>query len=87
MFVAVVSTLVRAGRGSARRGARVVENPDGEGWLTVAEVAELLETDPDYILDLVDRDSIPFFVDGRSSRSASTVYVFRRDEIDAWVIG
>jgi hypothetical protein len=87
MFIAVVTTLVRAGRGSSRGEARLVDDPSGEGWLSVEEVAELLETDAEDVLGLVDRGSIPFFVDARSGRSVAAVYWFRRDEIDDWVIG
>ena len=67
MFIAVVTTLVRAGRGSSRGETRLVSDPSGEGWLSVEEVAELLETDPEDVLGLVDRGSIPFFV-GRPFR-------------------
>jgi hypothetical protein len=87
MFILVVTTLVRAGRGSSLKGARVVHDPGGEAWLTLDEVAELLETERDNVLDLVDRDSIPFFVDARSGRAAGTIYWFRRDEIDDWTVG
>jgi hypothetical protein len=87
MFIALVTTLVRAGRGSSRGEARLVSDPSGEGWLSVEEVAELLETDPEDVLGLVDRGSIPFFVDAGSGRSVAAVYWFRRDEIDDWVIG
>ena len=86
MFIAVVTTLVRAGRGSSRREARLVSDPGGEGWLSVEEVAELLETGPEEVLGLVDRGSIPYFVDARSGRSVAAIW-FRRDEIDGWVIG
>ncbi len=87
MFAAVVATLARAGRGSARRGARVAWEPGGEDWLTVEEVARLLETEPHEILDLVDRGAIPFFVDPRPNLPERAAYWFRRDEIDAWVVG
>jgi hypothetical protein len=87
MFVLVVSTLARAASGRSAGSARVVHDLGGEGWMDVNEVAALLETDPDEIINLVDRDAIPYFVGGRRAGSSPTTYWFRRDEIDDWVIG
>jgi hypothetical protein len=87
MFVLVVITLVRAGRGSPTRGARIIDFPEGEEWMSLEEVSEALGTDRDRIIELVERDAIPYFVDVRSGRAAGTIYWFRRDEIDAWTVG
>ena len=87
MFVLVVSTLARAGGRSSRKEARVVEDPSGEGWLTVDEVAALLETESDEILILVERGAIPYFVEPPSPFAEHSPYWFRRDEIDAWTVG
>jgi len=87
MFILVVSTLVRAGGRQSPKDARVVEDPGGEGWLTIDEVAALLETESDEILILVERGAIPFFVEPRSPRVAQTAYWFRRDEIEDWTVG
>jgi excisionase family DNA binding protein len=85
-FAATVLVLTGAGRRLNRTPARVVTDPVGEEWLTVDELAALLEIGPGEVVDLVERGAIPYFVlPGTRSRAAA--YRFRRDEIDAWQIG
>ncbi len=60
---------------------------DGHEWLTVQEVATLLELPPSEVIELVDRDSIPFYL-VRGGRLSEPEYLrFRRDEIEDWTIG
>ncbi len=87
MLGLVVSTLARAGSRRAASSARIAVDVGGEGWMSVDEVAALLETGSDEIVNLVDRDAIPHFVGARRLASDPTTYWFRRDEIDDWVIG
>ena len=61
--------------------------PTGHEWLTVQQVATLLELPPSEVVELVDRDAIPFYL-VRGGRLSEPEYLrFRRDEIDAWTIG
>jgi prophage antirepressor-like protein len=70
-----------------KQNVRVVVDPQGEQWLTLAEVAARLETTPAEILNLIERGAIPFYVDAVLNRTEPGAYRFHRDEIDDWVIG
>jgi hypothetical protein len=88
MLILLVGALVRsAATKPDPRQLRVVAQPEGEQWLSLDQLAELLETKPAELLALIERDSIPFFVEARASRAEPVAYWFRRDEIDDWVIG
>jgi hypothetical protein len=62
-FAAVVYVLVGVGGHTRPQHVRTVLLPDDdEGWMTLQQVATVLELPPAEVVDLVDRDSIPFFV-------------------------
>jgi excisionase family DNA binding protein len=86
-FAATVLVLTGAGRRIQRTPARTVMEPFGDEWLTIGQVATLLEVPEDDVVGLVERDAIPFYVIAGGSRSHPADYRFRRDEIDAWTIG
>jgi excisionase family DNA binding protein len=86
-FAATVLVLTGAGRRIQRSPARTVMEPFGDEWLTVSQVALLLEVPEDDVVGLVERDAIPFYVIAGGSRTHPADYRFRRDEIDAWTIG
>jgi excisionase family DNA binding protein len=86
-FAATVLVLTGAGRRIQRSPARTVMEPFGDEWLTVSQVASLLEVPEDDVVGLVERDAIPFYVIAGGSRTHPADYRFRRDEIDAWTIG
>ena len=99
-FAATVYVLAGIGGRTHPQQPRTILLPDDEGregngtppaegheWLTVQQVATLLELPPGEIVELVDRDAIPFFL-VRGGRLSEPEYLrFRRDEIDAWTIG
>ena len=87
MFALVVRELARTFGPRRRQNVRVVVDPLGDEWLTLAEVAARLETTPGEILNLIERDAIPFYVDAVTPRNTPSAYRFNREEIDAWVIG
>jgi excisionase family DNA binding protein len=59
----------------------------GEEWLTVQQVATLLELPPSEIVELVDRDAIPFYL-VRGGRISEPEHLrFSRREIEDWTIG
>ena len=87
MFIVVVGVFVRAYGERPPERVRFAEDPADESWLGIAEVAELLETGTANVMVLVNRGAIPFFVVADVNRSDPDAYRFRRDEIDAWVIG
>jgi Helix-turn-helix domain len=86
-FAAVVLVLTGAGRRIQRTPARTVMEPFGDEWLTIGQVATLLEVPEHDVAGLVERDAIPFYVIAGGSRTHPADYRFRRDEIDAWTIG
>jgi excisionase family DNA binding protein len=86
-FAATVLVLTGAGRRMQRSAARTVMEPFGDEWLTIGQVATLLEVPEDDVVGLVERDAIPFYVIAGGSRTQPADYRFRRDEIDAWTIG
>ncbi len=87
MFILVVRELARAAGPRRRQNVRVVVDPGGQDWLTLDEVAAHLRTSPGEVLNLIERDAIPFYVDAVLQRSAPGAYRFSRAEIDDWVIG
>jgi excisionase family DNA binding protein len=88
-FAATVLVLTRAGGHTRPQSFRTVLLPeeDDPRWLTVQQVATLLELPPSEVVELVERDSIPFFVVRGGNLSNPEYLRFRRDEIDAWTIG
>jgi hypothetical protein len=86
-FAATVIVLTGAGRRLQRTPARTVMEPFGDEWLTVGEVATLLDVPEADVIGLVERDSIPFYVVAGGSRTQPGDCRFRRDEIGAWTIG
>jgi Helix-turn-helix domain len=86
-FAAVVLVLTGAGRRIQRTPARTVMEPFGDEWLTIGQVATLLDVPEHDVAGLVERDAIPFYVIAGGSRTHPADYRFRRDEIDAWTIG
>lgn len=87
MFVLLVSTFARSASRPNPELRRIVQDPGGDDWLSLDEVARLLDLPPDEVLTLVANDSIPFFVLPRAHRNDPNGYWFSRAEIDAWIIG
>ena len=87
MFILVVREFARSVGTRRRQNVRIVVDPAGEEWLTIDEVAAHLETTRAEILNLIERDSIPFYVDAVLDRRQPGAYRFNREEIDDWVIG
>jgi len=87
MLILIVREFARTFGPHSKQNVRVVVDPTGEDWLTLPEVAALLDTTPAEILHLIERDSIPFYVDAVLDRRQPGAYRFKRAEIDDWVIG
>jgi hypothetical protein len=87
MLILVVREFARSVGTRRKQNVRVVVDPHGDEWLTLKEVAAHLETTPHEILELIERDSIPFYVDAVLDRREPGAYRFNREEIDDWVIG
>lgn len=87
MFIMVVREFARSVGTRRRQHVRVVVDPQGEEWMTLAEVAAHLQTTPGEVLNLIERESIPFYVDAVLDRRRPGAYRFNRAEIDDWVIG
>ena len=87
-FAAVVFVLVNAGGHTGPQTIRMVPIPDnGEELLTVQQAATALEVPPSEIIELVERDAIPFFVVRGGTWSNPEHLRFKRAELDAWTIG
>jgi len=86
-FVACIVVFTGAFSGTRREPMRVAADPDDERWMTVPEVASVLEIGEDEVMDLVDRRAIPFFVVPGARRPSPEAFRFRRDEIEDWTIG
>ena len=98
-FAATVFVLAGIGGRTRPQQPRTVllpeERPEGNGttpatgheWLTVQQVATLLELPPSEVIELVDRDAIPFFLVRGGRLSEPEHLRFRRDEIEEWTIG
>ena len=87
MFILVARELARTFGPRRRQNVRVVVDPEGEDWLTLDEVAVRLDSTPAQILNLIERDAIPFYVDAVTPQNSPGAYRFKRSEIDDWVIG
>lgn len=87
MFALVARALVQAYGERPPENPRLAEDPDDPGWLSVDEVAGLLETGSADVMELVARNAIPLFVVTGVNRSNPAAYRFDRSEIDDWVIG
>jgi len=89
-FAATIYVLAGIG-GRTRRpqAVRTVLLPDAEdpAWMTVQQVATALELPPSEIVELVEHDSIPFFVVAGGRVSEPEYLRFKRAEIDDWTIG
>ena len=88
-FAATVFVLAGIGGRTRPQQPRTVllPDPEDEAWLTVQQVATLLELAPSEIVELVERDAIPFWLVRGGRLSEPEHLRFRRDEIDAWTIG
>jgi hypothetical protein len=86
MLILIVREFARTFGPRSRQNVRVVVDPQGDEWFTLAEVAAHLQTTPAEILNLIERDAIPFYVDAVLPRSSPGAYRFNRDEIDDWVV-
>jgi excisionase family DNA binding protein len=87
MFALVARAFVQTWGERPPENPRIAVDPEAEQWLDVAEVAELLDTAEDEVMNLVERGGIPFYVVPGLNRSNPGTYRFDRDEIDGWVIG
>ena len=85
-LTAVVLAFTRSG-GPSVSEKRAVVDPDDPDWLNVEAAAAYLGVEAGFILNLVDRDAIPFFVLEGAESTAGSSYYFRRDELDAWTVG
>ena len=87
-FAAVVFVLVNAGGHTAPQTVRIVSIPDdGEQLLTLQQAATALELPPSEIVELVERDAIPFFVVRGGTWSNPEHLRFKRAELEEWTIG
>jgi hypothetical protein len=86
MFALVVRAFAQS-YGERREAARLVDWPDDPRLLSINEVAAELETTPEEVMHLIQRDAIPHLVVGGIDRSSPEAYRFDRDEIADWVIG
>ena len=87
-FAATVFVL--AGAAGRVRGdyVRTVLLPEeGEEWMTLPEVAALLDVSTSEIGALVERGDIPFFLIRGGELSNPDYWRFKRDEIERWTIG
>jgi excisionase family DNA binding protein len=87
MFALLARAFVQSYGERAPANPRPAEWPDDPRLLTVDEVAAVLDTSPSEVMELVERNAIPFFVVAGFGRFSSERYRFDRDEIDDWVIG
>ena len=88
-FAATVFVLANVGGRTRAHQARTVllPDPDDPSWMTVQQVATLLELPPSEVVELVDRDAIPFWLVSGGRLSEPEYLRFRRDEIEEWTIG
>lgn len=88
-FAATVYVLAGIGGRTHPQQPRTVllPDPDDPEWLTVQQVASMLELPPSEIIELVDRDAIPFFLVRGGRLSQPEHLRFRRPEIEDWIIG
>jgi hypothetical protein len=86
MFALIVRAFAQS-YGQRPTDARPVDWPDDPRLLDINEVASELETTPEEVLHLVQRDAIPHLVVAGMDRTSPDAYRFDRDEIADWVIG
>jgi hypothetical protein len=86
-FAATVIVLTGAGRRLQRDPPRRVTDPVGEEWMTLSQVAVMLDVPEADVTALIERDAIPHFLVSGGNPSHAPDYRFRRDEIEAWTIG
>ena len=55
--------------------------------LDVDAAAAYLGVESSFVLNLVERDAIPFFVMTEGDSDNRSSYYFRRDELDEWTVG
>jgi hypothetical protein len=82
----VVITFARTGEASGSN-KRTVIDPDDPDWLDLDGAASYLGVETGFVLNLVARDAIPFYVMAERDRTDSPSYRFRRDELDDWTVG
>ena len=87
MFALIARAFVQSYGERAPANPRLVEWPDDPRLLTVAQVATELDSSPAEVMELVERNAIPFFVVDGFGRFSPERYRFDRDEIADWVIG
>lgn len=87
MFALIARAFVQSYGERAPANPRLADWPDDPRLLTVAEVAVELNTTPAEVMELVERNAIPFFVVEGFGRFTPERYRFDRDEIADWVIG
>ena len=87
VMLALVVRAFAQSYGERRENARLVDWPDDPRLLNINDVAAELETTPEEVLHLVQRDAIPHLVVEGVDRTSPEAYRFDRDEISDWVIG
>jgi hypothetical protein len=87
MFALIARAFVQSYGERAPANPRRAEWPDDPRLLTVDQVAAELDTSPAEVMELVERNAIPFFVVDGFGRFSAERYRFDRDEIANWVIG
>ena len=87
MFALIARAFVQSYGERAPANPRLAEWPDDPRLLTVAQVATELNSSPAEVMELVERNAIPFFVVDGFGRFSPERYRFDRDEIAEWVIG
>ena len=86
-FAGTVLAIVRGVNDARRPEPRTVVDPEGEEWMTVDQTAELLAVSVADVMDLAAREAIPHYVLLGGKRARPDDYRFKREEIDAWIIG
>ena len=87
MFALVARAFVQSYGERPPERERRAEWPDDPRLMTVDQVAVVLESSSADVMELVERNAIPFFVVDGFNRSNPDRYRFDRTEIDDWVIG
>ena len=87
MFALIARAFVQSYGERAPANPRLAEWPDDPRLLTVSQVAAELNASPGEVMELVERNAIPFFVVDGFGRFSPERYRFDRDEIADWVIG
>ena len=77
-----------AGEATRRRERpRVTLYAPPEEWLTLREAADELELPVEEVIELTERDAIPYWVHGGHDPADPERLRFRRDEFDQWMVG